>query len=130
MSPRINNNSGFTLIEILVAISLLSIVILGLALMATAAVQQGDFVRNRTIGITLARDKIDDLKRLALSTPLSSANNNSETDIDANGVEGQGRFNRTVTITGGPGQLTTLNVTLNWTDYKANTLTQTILLKQ
>ncbi len=103
---------------------------LGLALMATAAVQQGDFVRNRTIGITLARDKIDDLKRLALSTPLSSANNNNETGIDSYGVEGQGKFNRIVTITGGPGQLTTLNVTLNWTDYKANTLTQTILLKQ
>ncbi len=130
MSPSIKNNSGFTLIEILIAISLLSIVMLGLALMATAAVQQGDFVRNRTIGITLARDKIDNLKRLALSTPLSSANNNSETDIDAYGVEGQGIFTRTVAITGGPGQLTTLNVTLNWTDYKANTLTQTILLKQ
>ncbi len=130
MSPRIQNNSGFTLIEILIAISLLSIVMLGLALMATAAVQQGDFVRNRTIGITLARDKIDNLKRLALSTPLSSANNNSETDIDANGVEGQGKFNRIVTIAGGPGQLTTLNVTLNWTDYKDNTITQTILLKQ
>ncbi len=130
MSPRIKNNSGFTLIEILIAISLLSIVMLGLALMATAAVQQGDFIKNRTIGITLARDKIDVLKRLALSTPLSSANNNSETDIDAYGVEGQGIFTRTVAITGGPGQLTTLNVTLNWTDYKPNTLTQTILLKQ
>ncbi|MEE8289820.1 MAG: prepilin-type N-terminal cleavage/methylation domain-containing protein [Nitrosomonadaceae bacterium] len=130
MSLKINNNNGITLLEILVAVSLLSIVTLGLALMAMEALQQGGFVKNRMIGITLARSKIDDLKGLALITPLSSANNNSEIGIDSNGVAGQGIFTRTVTITGGAGQLTTLNVTLAWTDYKPNTITQTILLNQ
>jgi len=130
VSLKINNNNGITLLEILVAVSLLSIVTLGLALMAMEALQQGGFVKNRTIGITLARSKIDDLKGLALITSLSSANNNSEIGIDSNGVAGQGIFTRTVTITGGAGQLTTLNVTLAWTDYKPNTITQTILLNQ
>ena len=130
MSPKINSNGGFTLIETFIGMSLLSIVMLGLAVMATAALQQGGFVKNRTIGITLARDKIDDLKRLALTKSLSSADNITENDIDTNGVEGQGIFTRRVTIAGGAGQLTTLNVSLTWTDYKPNTLSQTILLKQ
>ena len=130
MSIKTNNDQGFTLLEILVAISLLSIVMLGMSLMATAALHQGDSVKNRTIGITLARDKIDDLKRLAQSAALTSANNSTEIDIDASGVVGQGLFTRTTTITGGAGQLTTLNVTLTWVDNRPNSIIQTILLNQ
>jgi len=39
--------------------------------MAMEALQQGGFVKNRTIGITLARSKIDDLKGLALIQSLN-----------------------------------------------------------
>ncbi len=123
------HNNGYTLIEILAAMAVLSIAMMGLVTMAISTAQYTNYVKNQTIAMTLARDKIDDLRRLAVITPISNADNSTENNIDVNGDAG-GIFTRTVTITGGAGQLTTLNVTLTWTGFKTNTVTQTTMLSQ
>ncbi len=130
------NSNGITLMEVVATMAFLSIGLLGLVPLAMTALKHSNSVENRTIATTLARSKIDELKRTALTTPLS-INNIPEYKIDANGVAAQGIFTRVVTITcqtetppSCAGLLTTIDVTVTWTDYRTNTITQTTLLRQ
>jgi len=130
------NSNGITLMEVVATMAFLSIGLLGLIPMAVTALKHSNSVENRTIATTLARSKIDALKRTALTTaPLTNLNNDTE-NIDANGDPG-GIFTRVVTITCPPATpsscavlLTTIDVTVTWTDYRTNTITQTTLLRQ
>ncbi|MEE9159310.1 MAG: type II secretion system protein [Gammaproteobacteria bacterium] len=124
------HDNGYTLIEILAAMTILSIAMLGLVPMSMSTARYTNNIKNQNVAMTLARDKIDDLKRMALIATLTNGNNSTETNIDINGTAGNGIFTRTVAITGGADQLTTLTVTLTWTDFKSNTLTQTTMLSQ
>ena len=115
------HHRGFTLIEILVAIFTLTVVLLGLAPMAFNVLHSNNFSKNRTIAVGLARSKIDDLRRTALTTTLTNANNDNDTS---------GIFTSTWTIVGGADQLTTVQVVVSWTDYTSHTVMQTTLLRQ
>ncbi len=112
---------GFTLVEILVAIFTLTVVLLGLAPMAFNVLHSNNFSKNRTIAVGLAQSKIDDLRRTALTTTLTSADNDNDTS---------GIFTRTWTIVGGADQLTTVEVKMTWRDYASHTITQTTLIRQ
>ena len=115
------HHRGFTLVEILVAIFTLTVVLLGLAPMAFNVLHSNNFSKNRTIAVGLARSKIDDLRRTALTTTLTNANNDNDTS---------GIFTSTWTIVGGADQLTTVQVVVSWTDYTSHTVMQTTLLRQ
>lgn len=130
--PRVKmiHRQGFTLVETLVAMVLFAISMLAVVPMAINTSRQTTILNHRSLAITLAQSKIDDLKRLAVISPLSGANNQTENNLDASGAAGNGIFTRVVTVTGGAGQLTTLNVIVTWTDYSAQTVTQTTLLSQ
>jgi Tfp pilus assembly protein PilV len=121
---------GFTLIEILVAIFTLTVVLLGLAPMAFNVLHYNNFTKNRTIAITLARAKIAELKRTALTAVLSDSNDGTESSLDENGVSGSGKFTRVVDVTGGVNLLTTLEVTVTWTDFAAQSISQTTFISQ
>lgn len=112
---------GFTLVEIIVAIFTLTVVLLGLAPMAFNVLHYNNFSKNRTIAVGLAQAKIDDLKRTALSTTLTNADNDNDTT---------GIFTRAWTIVGGADQLTTIEVKVSWTDYTDHTMTQTAKIYQ
>ena len=115
------HHRGFTLVEILVTIFTLTVVLLGLAPMAFNVLHSNNFSKNRTIAVGLARSKIDDLRRTALTTTLTNANNDNDTS---------GIFTSTWTIVGGADQLTTVQVVVSWTDYTSHTVMQTTLLRQ
>lgn len=125
-----HSREGFTLLEVLIAITILSIGLLGLAGMSTTAIRFNYYNKNRTIADTLAQRKMEELKRMALSTALTNADNTTENDIDENGVGGNGIFTRNVTVVGGAGELTILTVTVIWTDNSAHTVTLTTRLRQ
>jgi type IV pilus assembly protein PilV len=125
-----NDIHGFLLVEVLIAILVLTIGLVGLASMAATTINSNLYSKKRTTAITLARDKMEELKKMALSTPLSAADNSIEVNIDENGVAGNGIFTRQVTINGGPGVLTTITVTVTWSDYTNHTVTQTTLIRQ
>ncbi len=60
----LHNKKGFTLLEILVAMTLLTTALLGMAGL-TAALTQGNTFSNRlTVASTLAQDKLEDLTNL------------------------------------------------------------------
>ena len=68
-----DNNSGFTLIEVLIAMTILSIGLLGTAALITSVIR-GNQVSNRvTTATTLAQDKMEDIKRLGYLNAVSEA---------------------------------------------------------
>jgi prepilin-type N-terminal cleavage/methylation domain-containing protein len=68
---------GFSLLETLVAVTVLGISLLGLAQLLGIAIQQNDLVRLNTMSIEVARGKLEELKsayniQVASGTPASS----------------------------------------------------------
>lgn len=83
--------AGFTMIEIMVALLLASLAILGLtALFTTSAATTGD-ARHVTEATALAQDKLEELRT---ETPVAG----SET-VDPTGTIGTGMFTRTTAVT-------------------------------
>lgn len=123
------SKDGFTFIEVLIAIVILSIGLLGLATMSTTASKFNAFSKNKTTAVALGQDKMEELKRVIPTTILTSANNTVENNINEKGEAG-GIFTRSVTITGGAAQLTTLSVTVTWRDYTLHTVTLTTMIRQ
>jgi len=61
------NQSAFTLIEILIAISILAIGLLGVAKMQTTAIKGNYFSGNTSFVLKLAEEKMEDLLRINFS---------------------------------------------------------------
>jgi type IV pilus assembly protein PilV len=59
------NNRGFTFIEVLVAICLLVIALMGLASVTVSVIKGNDLSKMVTSATTLARDKMEELKNAA-----------------------------------------------------------------
>jgi prepilin-type N-terminal cleavage/methylation domain-containing protein len=109
---RLNNQSGFTLIEVLIALAIFSIGILALAslqLSSARSTKTGNVVTQATM---LARDQIETLRRVTDVTTLS---NGSESDVDAQGNPG-GIFDRSWTISNplGGGNTRQITVAVSW----------------
>jgi prepilin-type N-terminal cleavage/methylation domain-containing protein len=63
MRIRPKNQKGFTLLEVLISIIILSVALLALAGLQIISIRGNAFGGTMTEAITLARDKIEDLKR-------------------------------------------------------------------
>ena len=79
------NNKGFTLLEILIAISVLAIALLAMAQMQIVAISTNAFANRMTKATTLAQDKIEQLKRLPYNDPTNLTDDNDTTDLSAIG---------------------------------------------
>ena len=71
--------SGFTLLEVIIAISILTVGMLAVASMQTAAIRGNSFANQATESITWAQDKMEDLMALTYS---AVANGGPETTPD------------------------------------------------
>jgi len=67
----IHNNKGFSLIEILVAIIILSIGFLGTILLTTGIIRGNQVSNKVTTATTLAKNKMEDINRLGYSNTVS-----------------------------------------------------------
>ena len=99
------NNKGFTLIEVLIAMVILSIGLLGTAALITGIIN-GNKVSNRiTTATVLAQDKMEEIKRIGYSSEnepravLSSPYNNYEREVTGLDVESPAANMKTVTVT-------------------------------
>jgi len=63
------NDNGFTLVEILIAIVILSIGLLGMASLTVGIINGNKFSNNVTTATTLGQDKMEDIRRLGYSGP-------------------------------------------------------------
>jgi len=118
---------GFTLIEILVAMSIFAIAVLGLAVGATSVMRANQTGLYTTIATNLAQDRLEELK----SRTAANINTAGSPDIPVVSVPVQ--FNRSWTVAAncnGVTGLTCIDVTVSWTDYTFHSLTVSSAVKQ
>jgi type IV pilus assembly protein PilV len=65
------NDKGFTLLEVLIAIVILSIGLLGMASLTVGIINGNKFSKEVTTATTLAQDKMEDIRRTDYSTVAS-----------------------------------------------------------
>lgn len=105
-----DNQSGFTLLEVLIAISILTVGLLGVASMQVSAIQGNHFSDNTTLALTLAEQKMEDLLEMSYTatdlTDTQFSNNNNlqslttvdhqETGVDDTGTANAGGYYRRI----------------------------------
>jgi len=103
-----DNQSGFTLLEVLIAISILTVGLLGVAQMQIMGIRGNYFSGNTTTALTLAEEKMEDLLGKSYShddlkddEPGNNANltsittiDHEELNIDETGQTGGGIYHR------------------------------------
>jgi len=95
MYRQIINKEGFTLIEIMIALTIFSIGILGVALMQIRAIGGNASSSGLTVASTVAQDSIEELLTLNYNHPLINDTNGDGTnqDLNSDGVDdGVGNF--------------------------------------
>ena len=79
------NDAGFTIIEVVIAISILAVGLLGVAAMQTSAIQVNSAAGRMTTRINWAQDKMEELKAMPFSDPwLEAAGNPPGVDSAGN----------------------------------------------
>jgi type IV pilus modification protein PilV len=103
--------SGFTILEVLVAISILVVGLLGVASMQVSAIRGNYFSSNTTLALTLAEDKMEELMIAQYDTVATT----DEGMIDETGQTGND-FHRTWTVTDDSPitNTKTVTVTVGW----------------
>lgn len=115
------NQGGFTLIEIFIAIVLLTIGLLGTAALTTGVVRGNFGSKNMTTATAMAQTCLEENRRVgyanagAVPTGGSNGCQSGNATVSINGVS----FSRTLTVTPTPADATnirTLTVTVSWTE--------------
>ena len=110
---------GFTLIEVLISMTIFSIAILGLAIGAGSVMRANQMSYFSTIAISLAQDKLEELK--ANPATLASCSTNCDSTVPTHdGVA----FTRTWVVTNGSPVtgVSRVDVQVDWTDHIAHTV--------
>ena len=72
-----SNNNGFTLIEIMIAILILVVALLGMAGVTVSVINGNAFSKEVTSATTLAQDKMEELKNTAYGSIVSGSDTDS-----------------------------------------------------
>jgi len=116
---------GFSLLEMLIAMTILAIGLLGMATLLIAAIRGNAFGIRNTEATALIEDKIEEFK----NTPYEDISPGTETESDL-GLGGI--FTRKTTVEDNtPGaDMKTITVEVSWTDYTTHTFSfRTIISK-
>ncbi len=126
MKKRLRNEKGFTLLEILVAVTLLVVGLLGMAGLTAALVRGSDFSSRVTMASTLAQDKMEDLTKLGYGNTAVTDTTITE---DYNTIPNYSYYKRvTSTDVDSPAAgMKTVTVTVFWAGDLHSVAPQTIL---
>jgi type IV pilus assembly protein PilV len=117
--PTGNHSRGFTLLEVLVAIALLAVGLLGMATLVGSIINYNQLAQHVTTATTLAQDRIEELKNTGYDNIAEGSS--TEANIDALGDAG-GVYNRSTEVDEDAvfQNTKTVEVTVSW-DWKGNT---------
>jgi len=112
-------NRGFTLVEIMIAIFILSFALLVMAQMQIMAIRGNAFANKTTTAVTLAQDKIEELKGLSYSSVVGGS--------DSSGVH-----TRTWTVQNDTPatDLKTVTVNVSWQDTSAHQVSLDTIIRR
>jgi type IV pilus assembly protein PilV len=87
-----HKNEGFTILEVLIAITILAFGLLAIATMQTSSIKGNSLAIGITEGITLAQDKAEELTRLAyddglLADRTDDGGDTTNQDANQNGID-------------------------------------------
>ena len=105
------SQSGFTMIEVMVAMLLTAIAIVGIIGLYRVQTRSSSYSRRSTEAAILAGDKMEVLR----ATKIPASSTTPET-VDANGVVGSGPFTREWTVTNPSGTQYEILVEVSWSD--------------
>jgi type IV pilus assembly protein PilV len=117
--PAGNYSKGFTLLEVLIAIALLAVGLLGMATLAGSIISYNQLAQHVTTASALAQDRIEELKGTAYDSVAEGTV--VESSIDASGNTG-GVYTRNTEVDEDAAyqKTKTIVVTVSW-DWKGNT---------
>ena len=98
---------GFTLIEVMIAVFLLTVALLGTAALTTTVIRGNFFSQVSTTATTLAKDKMEELKAM----PYNSLPANGTDAWNSMGTASGSYYTRTWTVTGTDPKTITVTVT-------------------
>jgi type IV pilus modification protein PilV len=112
----LQNENGFTLLEVLFALVIFSIGLLAVNAMTTMVIKSNYMSKNLTTAVHLAQNKLDALNA-GQYADVDNAGLPDELDLDAQEVAGAGIFNRSVTVTTSTDpDYKTVEVIVSWSD--------------
>lgn len=106
--------AGFTLIEMLVAMTIFAIAVLGLAGSMAVAASGDTHAGEQTRALALASQRLEELK----ASPYTDVKSEATRSIDAKGLDASGPYRRTVSVQEGVEGKNTKSVTVQ-VDYGA-----------
>ncbi len=130
---KINNNAGFTLIEIMMAATIFSFAVLGLAIGTVSVIQTNQNSHLQTSAINLAQARLEELRAMT-STAFSGLSCPTFTSIGCSDspVASGTTFNRSWQIIANSPVIgvNQINVMINWRDYANRSVTFTASVPQ
>jgi len=124
MQQSIGPNAGFTLVESMLTLAIMSVGLLALAGLQITALRGNALSRSMTTAVSIAEQRLEQLK----NTPYSDIQAEAATQVTASNLH----FTRQVTVTNGPLPKTkSVSVLVSWQDQsKTHTLPIATLIGQ
>lgn len=126
LNKSYTSDGGFTLMEVLITIVLLTVGLLGMAALTTGIINGNTHSRRLTTATTLAQDKIEDVRRLGSSNMPSVDTTITE---DYTTIANYPLFKRTTTtaVSSPASNMKTITITVYWNSDSHSVSLQTIL---
>ena len=112
----LRNNKGFTLVEIMIAVFILVIALLGLISVTVMVIKGNSFSKTMTTATTLAKDKMEQLKNTGYGS-LAGSTDYAKLDSTAQATQtAESIYTRTWTVTNDSpaAGMKTVEVTVQW----------------
>jgi len=128
---NINKDAGFTLVEILIAITIFCFAVLGLAIGTVSVIRTNQTSHLRASAVNLAQARLEELRAMT-SAAFSSLSCPSSTPCSDNATASGVTFTRQwrITTNSPVAGVNRIDVTVNWMDYASQTLTFTASVPQ
>lgn len=128
---RLTPDRGFTLVEILVAMAIFSVAVLGLAIGATSVMRANQTSYFNTVATNLAQDKLEELKATAVSQLPNCPSYTTANCSDTRPSLGLTFTRSWQIIANSPASgVNRLDVKIDWTDYLTHSVTISSAVKQ